>query len=127
MARKKLTSDEALVEVYKKLRPGDPATPAGGRSILEARFFDEKKYDIGKVGRYKFNKKLNVIRDITKDMDLGELEILHSRAEDLASKQEYREAYDIATTRAVSNFSTILEYMLPFIKVEDKRTGGSRL
>ena len=50
-------------------------------------------------------------------MDLGELEILHSRAEDLASKQEYRETYDIATTRAVSNFSTILEYMLPFIKV----------
>ena len=63
------------------------------------------------------NKKLNVIRDITKDMDLGEIEILHSRAEDLASKQEYRETYDIATTRAVSNFSTILEYMLPFIKV----------
>lgn len=63
------------------------------------------------------NKKLNVIRDITKDMDLGELKILHSRAEDLASKQEYRETYDIATTRAVSNFSTILEYMLPFIKV----------
>lgn len=63
------------------------------------------------------NKKLNVIRDITKDMNLGELEILHSRAEDLASKQEYRETYDIATTRAVSNFSTILEYMLPFIKV----------
>ena len=63
------------------------------------------------------NKKLNVIRDITKDMDLGELEILHSRAEELASKQEYRETYDIATTRAVSNFSTILEYMLPFIKV----------
>lgn len=63
------------------------------------------------------NKKLNVIRDITKDMDLGEVEILHSRAEDLASKQEYRETYDIATTRAVSNFSTILEYMLPFIKV----------
>lgn len=51
------------------------------------------------------NKKLNVIRDITKDMDLGEIEILHSRAEDLASKQEYRETYDIATTRAVSNFS----------------------
>lgn len=63
------------------------------------------------------NKKLNVIRDITKDMDLGELEIIHSRAEDLASKSEYRESYDIATTRAVSNFSTILEYMLPFIKV----------
>ena len=52
------TRDDALVEVYKKLRPGDPATPAGGRSIIEARFFDEKKYDIGRVGRYKMNKKL---------------------------------------------------------------------
>ena len=52
------TTDDALVEVYKKLRPGDPATPAGGRSIIEARFFDEKKYDIGRVGRYKMNKKL---------------------------------------------------------------------
>ena len=63
------------------------------------------------------NKKLNVIRDITKDMDLGSLEIIHSRAEDLAAKTEYREMYDMATTRAVSNFTTILEYMLPFVKV----------
>ena len=54
------TTDDALVEVYKKLRPGDPASPQGGRSILEARFFDEKKYDIGRVGRYKLNKKLNL-------------------------------------------------------------------
>ena len=54
------STDEALIEVYKKLRPGDPASAAGGRSILEARFFDEKKYDIGKVGRYKLNKKLNL-------------------------------------------------------------------
>ncbi len=54
------STDEALIEVYKKLRPGDPASAAGGRSILEARFFDEKKYDIGKVGRYKLNKKLGL-------------------------------------------------------------------
>ena len=63
------------------------------------------------------NKKLNVIRDITKDMDLPSLEIIHSRAEDLAVKTEYREMYDMATTRAVSNLTTILEYMLPFVKV----------
>lgn len=63
------------------------------------------------------NKKLNVIRDITKDMELGSLEIIHSRAEDLAAKTEYREMYDMATTRAVSNLTTILEYMLPFVKV----------
>ena len=54
------TTDDALIEVYKKLRPGDPASPQGGRQILEARFFDEKKYDIGRVGRYKLNKKLNL-------------------------------------------------------------------
>ena len=63
------------------------------------------------------NKKLNVIRDITKEMDLGELEIIHTRAEDLANNEKYREKYDVATTRAVSNLTTILEYMLPFIKV----------
>jgi len=54
------TTDEALIDLYKKLRPGDPATALGGRQILESRFFDEKKYDIGRVGRYKLNKKLNL-------------------------------------------------------------------
>ena len=54
------TTDDALIEIYKKLRPGDPASAAGGRSILEARFFDDKKYDIGRVGRYKLNKKLGL-------------------------------------------------------------------
>ncbi len=54
------TTDDALIEIYKKLRPGDPASASGGRSILEARFFDEKKYDIGRVGRYKMNKKLGL-------------------------------------------------------------------
>lgn len=53
-------SDEALVEVYKKLRPGDPASASGGRSIIESRFFDEKRYDLGKVGRYKLNQKLGL-------------------------------------------------------------------
>ena len=54
------TTDDALIDVYKKLRPGDPASAQGGRQIIEARFFDEKKYDIGRVGRYKMNKKLNL-------------------------------------------------------------------
>lgn len=63
------------------------------------------------------NKKLNVIRDLSEKIELKNLEVIHARAEDLASKKEYREKYDVATTRAVSNLSTILEYMLPFIKV----------
>ena len=63
------------------------------------------------------NKKLNVIRESIKDLDLKNIEIIHSRAEDLAVKEGYRESFDVATTRAVSNLSTILEYMMPFIKV----------
>ena len=54
------TSDDALIEVYKKLRPGDPASASGGKSIIDSRFFDEKRYDLGKVGRYKLNKKLGL-------------------------------------------------------------------
>ena len=53
-------TDEALIEVYKKLRPGDPASASGERSIIESRFFDEKRYDLGKVGRYKLNQKLGL-------------------------------------------------------------------
>lgn len=63
------------------------------------------------------NKKLNVIRDVTKDMNIDNLEIIHSRAEDLARDNNYREKYDYVTTRAVSNLSTILEYMVPFLKI----------
>lgn len=54
------TTEEALIELYKKLRPGDPPSVGGGRSLLESRFFDEKRYDLGKVGRYKVNKKLGL-------------------------------------------------------------------
>ncbi len=54
------TREEALIEVYRKLRPGDPPSVAGGQSIIDSRFFDDKRYDLGKVGRYKLNKKLNL-------------------------------------------------------------------
>lgn len=63
------------------------------------------------------NKKLNVIREINKDINLDKLKIIHCRAENLANKIEYREKYDVAVTRAVSNLSTITEYMLPFVKI----------
>ena len=63
------------------------------------------------------NKKLNIIRALKEELDFNNLEIIHSRAEDLAIKKEYREMFDVAVTRAVSNLSTILEYMLPFIKI----------
>ena len=54
-------TDEALIEIYEKLRPGEPATLDSAKNQLIVRFFDKFRYDLGKVGRYKFNKKLNVI------------------------------------------------------------------
>ncbi len=52
--------EDSLIEVYRKLRPGDPPSVAGGQSIIDSRFFDDKRYDLGKVGRYKLNKKLTL-------------------------------------------------------------------
>jgi len=52
------TTDEALLEIYKKLRPGEPPTVENAKSLINTLFFDPKRYDLAKVGRYKFNKKL---------------------------------------------------------------------
>lgn len=53
-------SHEALLEIYEKLRPGEPPTIDGARNLFYSRFFDVKRYDLAAVGRYKFNKKLNL-------------------------------------------------------------------
>ncbi len=52
------TEEDALIELYKKMRPGEHPTVEGARQLLESRFFNPKKYDLGLVGRYKVNKKL---------------------------------------------------------------------
>ena len=54
-------TDEALIEIYEKLRPGEPATLDSSKNQIITRFFDEFRYDLAKVGRYKFNRKLNVM------------------------------------------------------------------
>ena len=51
---------EALLEIYKKLRPGEPPTIDSAQSLFENMFFDDRRYDLAKVGRYKFNKKLGI-------------------------------------------------------------------
>ena len=61
------------------------------------------------------NKKLNVIRDILEKLDL-QCEVLHTRAEEAGQNKTYREQYDFATARAVSNLRDLSEYCLPFVK-----------
>ena len=53
------TESEALIEIYKKLRPGEPPTLDSARSLIHSLFFDPKRYDMGKVGRYKTNQKFS--------------------------------------------------------------------
>ena len=53
-------TDEALIEIYEKLRPGEPTTLDSSKNQLITRFFDNFRYDLAKVGRYKFNKRLNI-------------------------------------------------------------------
>jgi len=55
------TQGEALIEVYKKLRPGDPPTGDNAKQLVESLFFNFRRYDLGRVGRYKFNKKLDAV------------------------------------------------------------------
>ena len=59
------TQDEALIEIYKKLRPGELPTADAARNLFNGLFFDPRRYDLAKVGRYKFNKKLSLSNRIT--------------------------------------------------------------
>ena len=52
--------EEALKDIYRRLRPGDPPTAANARALLKRLFFDPKRYDLGRVGRYKINQKLGL-------------------------------------------------------------------
>ena len=52
------TSEEALIEIYKKLKPGDPASLESAQNLINNLLFDDRRYDLAKVGRYKYNKKL---------------------------------------------------------------------
>jgi len=84
------TREDALIEIYRKLRPGDPPSVEGGRSILISRFSDPKRYDLGKVGRYKMNKKLKVdvpanVRVITDKDIIGTIDYLIGLSFDLGN------------------------------------------
>ncbi|MBB4705985.1 DNA-directed RNA polymerase subunit beta [Sphaerisporangium siamense] len=57
--------DDALLDIYRKLRPGEPPTKESAQTLLENLYFNPKRYDLAKVGRYKINKKLGVDADIT--------------------------------------------------------------
>ena len=60
-----MQGDEALMEVYRKLRPGEPPTIESAVKHLSQLLFDPRRYDLSRVGRYKYNKKLSLVPRIT--------------------------------------------------------------
>lgn len=75
------STERALIEIYERLRPGEPPTLDNARALLASRFFDPKRYDLANVGRYKINKKLHIknrllnqnLAETLVDMDSGEI------------------------------------------------------
>ncbi len=66
------------------------------------------------------NKRLNFLNEVIAELELKEINTVHGRAEELGQNKEYREKFDIVTSRAVANLSTLSEYLIPFIKKDGK-------
>ena len=129
--------NEALLEIYKKLRPGEPPTIDSAQSLFENMFFDDRRYDLAKVGRYKFNKKLGISARIENNIPAEDIidpmtgEILAEEGELLTrAKAEKIEAagvnqvliktdenYEHATDKTIvigNNFTFVDAYELDF-------------
>mgnify|MGYP002228704972 CR=1 FL=1 len=69
------TQDEALTDLYRKIRPADTPTPEAGRNLLDSFYFNTKRYDLARVGRYKINRKLGLEKDVN-DRSLSREDII---------------------------------------------------
>ena len=132
------TVEEALIEIYKKLRPGEPPTVESARNLLNALFFDTRRYDISAVGRYKYNKKLNISRRITgrklvetvTDPMTGEIlaeegEILsRAKAQEISRRGVHGVIVEDNDGEAVKVFSNGMVDMKDFVDFDPKEACG---
>ncbi|MBR4231091.1 MAG: DNA-directed RNA polymerase subunit beta [Bacilli bacterium] len=124
-------TDEALLEIYEKLRPGEPATLDSSKNQLITRFFDRFRYDLAKVGRYKFNKKLNVTERIlgctlAEDIKVGRK--VYAKKGDVITKALLEELKPVFADGFNKKEATINEElddykMIQTLKVYDKLDG----
>jgi DNA-directed RNA polymerase subunit beta len=87
------TREEALIEIYKRLRPGEPPTVESARSLLEGLFFNPQRYDLAKVGRYKINKKLELA--LPDDQSTLTNEDILASVQYLVNLWEGKDGYDV--------------------------------
>ncbi|MBP2078973.1 DNA-directed RNA polymerase subunit beta [Oceanobacillus polygoni] len=103
------TTEKALLEIYERLRPGEPPTVENAKSLLVSRFFDPKRYDLAHVGRYKMNKKLHIKNRLFNQI-LAEAVVDPETGEVLAEKGERLER-------------KLLDKILPYLEREEERFG----
>ncbi|MCZ3621806.1 16S rRNA (guanine(527)-N(7))-methyltransferase RsmG [Lactobacillus mulieris] len=99
-------------ELFKKARICDVGAGAGFPSIPIKILVPEMQLAIVDS----LNKRLKFLADLTTDLDLGQVELVHGRAEDIGQNAKYREKFDLVTARAVANMATLSEYCLPLVK-----------
>jgi len=107
------SKDEGLLEIYKKIRPGEPPTVESSESLLRNMFFDPRRYDLAKVGRYKYNKKL-ALRNRVKGMKLAE-NVVDPESGEIIAEEGAVITQELAD--AIQNTGT--KYVL--VKVEEDR------
>ena len=130
------TREESLLEIYRRLRPGEPPTVESSESYLEALFFDARRYDVSKVGRYKFNKKLDIwsrlngqtLAQPVTDPMTGEIiamngeTINRAKAHEISSRGVSRAVIDV-NCREVVVFSNGMVDMAKFVDFDPAQYG----
>ena len=130
------TREKSLLEIYRKLRPGEPPTVESSESYLDALFFDARRYDVSKVGRYKFNKKMDIwsrlagqtlAQPITDPMT-GEIlamdgETLSREKAHMISDHGVNEAVILCGEREVKVFSNGMVDMSKFVSFDPAQYG----
>ena len=106
------TREEALLEIYKRLRPGEPPTVDSAVSLIDSLFFDAKRYDLSKVGRYKFNKKLSLSLRLVNQ--IAAVDIVNPETGEIILEQGQK------ITRAMAEEIQVLGINSVDILVEDK-------
>jgi len=125
--------EDGLIEIYRRLRPGEPPTVESARMLIDSLFFDQRRYDLARVGRYKFNKKLSIAQRIeghksaqnivTEDGELlaakGEI-ISRSAAEkiEIAGINSVTVVVGEAEVKVVGNNFVRIDSYLPFAPIE---------
>ncbi|CDQ41430.1 MULTISPECIES: DNA-directed RNA polymerase subunit beta [Virgibacillus] len=103
------TTEKALLEIYERLRPGEPPTVENAKSLLVSRFFDPKRYDLAHVGRYKMNKKLHIKNRLFNQV-LAESVVDPETGEVLAEKGDKLER-------------KLLNKIIPYLEREEEKIG----